>query len=89
MTATTDPRAKMIALTKAQRTEILCEALRDLAARPKRDTAESLAHATIIDVLCERHPEVEAAFQAWAEEEENTETAVQAITRAALDAAKR
>ncbi|MEV8639467.1 hypothetical protein AB0395_48290 [Streptosporangium sp. NPDC051023] len=77
-------KAQMVNLTKAQPTGTLCQALEMLDGRPL-DAAETLARVTIIDVLCERHPEVEDAFQAWAEDEneENTETAVAVIVRAA------
>ncbi|GIH95306.1 hypothetical protein ACFFMN_23380 [Planobispora siamensis] len=79
-------RQQMTDLTKAQRTPLLCQALIALDADGERSAEKSIVRAAIIDVLCERHPEVDAAFEAWAEQETNTETAVQAITGAALAA---
>ena len=76
-TQTASPReaaiAKMKARTAAQSTQTLCEAILILAAMP-RTPEGCLAHAVMTDVLCERHPEAEAAAEAWAEDE-NLDTA--------------
>ena len=69
-TQATSPRdaamAKMKALTAAQSTQTLCEAIVMLADMP-RSPETCLTHAVMTDVLCERHPEAEAAAEAWAE----------------------
>jgi hypothetical protein len=84
--------AEVIAAMKAkaaqQPTRTLCEALTVLDGR-NLDEAERLTRSVLIDVLCERHPQADAAFDAWASEEPAymASTAVEAITRAALAAA--
>lgn len=69
-------------------TKQLCEALSVLD-RGGLDEAERMTRAVLIDVLCARHPEADAAFDAWASDEPACAslTAVQAITGAALAAA--
>ena len=57
--------AKMAARTAQQSTATLCEALVIVAGMP-RTPETSLVRADVIEVLCERHPEVETAAEAWA-----------------------
>ena len=82
--------AKMTARAEQIPTAVLCEALTTLDQRPKLDEAEKLTRAVLIDVLCERHPEADAAFDAWASDETMPPpvTAVEAITEAARKAAQ-
>ena len=77
--------ARMKALTVKQATEPLCMALETLAARKRPSEEERFAHAVIIDVLVERYPEVDAAFEAWAESDA-TDGSVSAIVAAARTA---
>lgn len=60
--------AKMKARAAQQSTQTLCEAILLLAGMP-RTPEGCLTHAVMTDVLCERHPEAEAAAEAWAEDE--------------------
>ena len=82
--------AKMTARAEQIPTQTLCEALTVLEAKPKLDEAERMTRTVLMDVLCERHPEANAAFDAWASEEAAymATTAVEAITGAALAAGK-
>ena len=57
---------KMKAFTGRQSTQVLCESLVMLRSLP--NTPEHrMALAAMLDVLCERHPEADAAAEAWAE----------------------
>jgi hypothetical protein len=85
--ASTDAEARMIARTREFTTQQLCAAL-GMLDRQRLSRDEHLVRTTIIDVLCERHPEADAAFDRWAGQDENTETAIKAITTAALAAAR-
>jgi hypothetical protein len=58
--------AKIKALAARQSTQILCEALVTLAAQPNMPETR-MTRAVMLDVLCERHPEADAAAEAWAE----------------------
>ena len=81
--------AKMYAFARRQSTATLCEGLTALEAKPKLDEPERLTRAVLIDVLTARHPEADAAFDAWAAGPTwMTAPAVEAITTAALEAAK-
>lgn len=77
--------AKMTAFAEQQPTQRLCEALTMLDGR-KLTEPERLTRAVIMDVLCARHPEADAAFDAWAEDLESTGNAVEVVTSAALAA---
>lgn len=57
--------ATMAARTAQQSTQVLCETLLIVAAMP-RTSETNLVRADIIEVLCARHSEVEAAAEAWA-----------------------
>lgn len=63
--------AKIKARAATQSTQVLCEAIVMLASLP-RSPETSLTHAVMSDVLCERHPEAEAAAEAWAESDDDT-----------------
>ena len=81
--------AKMYAFARLQPTATLCEGLTALEAKPTLDEPERLTRAVLIDVLTARHPEADAAFDAWAAGPTwMTAPAVEAITTAALAAAK-
>lgn len=58
---------KMKAAARRRSLRQLGEALELLDAKPKLDDAERLTRAVIIDVICEKSPEADAAFGAWAE----------------------
>lgn len=62
--------AKMKAFTSRQPLRQLGEALEILDAKPTLDDAERLSRAVIMDVICERCPEAEAAFSAWADSDD-------------------
>ncbi|MFF4777445.1 hypothetical protein ACFY05_31780 [Microtetraspora fusca] len=59
-----DPELR--ALADAQPTDALCDTLEELDTNTERTAQENAARAAIIDVLEHRHPEVDAAFTAWA-----------------------
>jgi hypothetical protein len=52
----------------------LAMALQMLEAKPKLDDAERLTRTVIIDVICERCPEADAAFDAWADSDNTNAT---------------
>jgi hypothetical protein len=80
--------AKMTTAAGRHPTPLLCDALLTLEARPKLDEAERLTRAVLMDVLCARHPEADAAFDRWADDlDAPPEGAVLAVTDAALQAA--
>src|SRR5215475_2816364 len=80
--------ARMKDRARQQPTPLLCDALRTLEAQPKLDEAERMTRSVLIDVLCERHPEADAAFDAWAYGDTwQTAPAIDMITTAALAAA--
>jgi hypothetical protein len=67
-------------------TSDLCPALLEIDSKLNRDEAEQLTRAILIDVLCERHPEAEAAFTVWAEDDSAMKTAAQVVVGAAMAA---
>lgn len=73
---------------RAQPVSKLADALALLDAMPKLDNEHRLTRAVIIDVICERSPEAEAAFQAWAESDDNTPRAGSAAIVAAVRGSK-
>ena len=56
---------KMKARAGEQSTQILCEAIVTLGSLP-RTPETNMTRVVMLDVLCERHPEAEAAAEAWA-----------------------
>ena len=82
-------REHMIQTASRHPTLLLCQSLEMLDARPKLDEAERLTRGVLIDVLCERHPEADAAFSAWADSDDSARNAVTVITAAARKAAAR
>ena len=64
----------------AQSTQTLCEAIVALASLP-RTPETNLTRAIMLDVLCERHPEADAAAEAWAESD--TEDDIDAVVAGA------
>lgn len=86
MNSTTDqrtPREKMTALTNATPLRTLCASLLILDAKPNLDEAERLTRAAIIDSICERCPAADAAFDAWADsDDEDPRTATLAMVAA-------
>jgi hypothetical protein len=79
--------AKLTEFTARQSTDVLCQSLEILAAKRNASTEESLAHSVIIDVLVQRYPEVDRAFDAWAESDQD-DGAVPVIVAAARAAAQ-
>ena len=77
--------AKMAARCRQIPLATLAEALEMLDRKPKLDDAERLTRAVFIDVICERCPEAEAAFAAWADGED---VDIKAPIRAIITAAK-
>ena len=63
--------AKMKTRTAQQSTAVLCEAIVMLAGTP-RTPETTLTRVVMLDVLCERHPEAEAAAEAWAESDDES-----------------
>lgn len=70
-TAALSPREKLIARTNSTPLGVLADALLILDAKPKLDEAERLARATIIDSITERCPAADAAFNAWADSDDD------------------
>lgn len=62
--------AQMKALAGRQSLATLAGSLELLAAKPSLDDAERLTHAVLMDVICERCPEAEAAFSAWCDSDD-------------------
>lgn len=73
---------RMKSFATQRNTSTLCDALELLAGKDGLTREESLTHAVLIDVLCDRYPAVDAAFDAWAETEE-TDGAVEIIVATA------
>lgn len=80
-------RDKMIQYVQRQTTPMLCKVLEDLHKQADRREA-AVIQPVVIDKLCGRHPEVDAAFDRWAEQDNPADTAVQAIIKAAMAAAR-
>lgn len=84
MTTVQDGTEKMRVFARRQPLSMLTESLLILDAKPALDEAERLTRAVLIDVICERCPAADAAFNAWAESDDaDPRTAVQVITEAA------
>lgn len=83
-------RTDMVNFAARQGTPALCAAL-EAVQRMRPMTPEArLTHTVLVDVLCERHPEADAAFTAWAESDDSDPRAgVRAVIDAARKAAKR
>lgn len=83
LTATTQtPREKMTAFANAQPLSVLCASLLMLDLKVRLSEAERLVRVTLIDTLCEKSPEADAAFTAWAESDGDTFTAVEVMVAA-------
>jgi hypothetical protein len=75
--------ARMKALAGRQPLRQPAEALEMLDAKAKLDDAERFTRTLLMDVICERCPEAEAAFAAWADSDDNgAGSAVAAIVAA-------
>lgn len=61
---------RMKAAVAARPLRTLADSLAVLDAMPKWDDAHRLTRAVLIDVIVERCPEADAAFQAWAESDD-------------------
>lgn len=73
---------RMKALVAGQPLGTLAGALTALDAKPELDNAERLARGVLIEVICDRCPAADAAFDAWANSETGDRTAVEVITAA-------
>ena len=67
-------RADMANRAADQSTQALCEAIVILAGMP-RSPETNMTRAILLDALCERHPEAEAAAEAWAESDDEADLA--------------
>jgi hypothetical protein len=76
------PREKLTAHANAQPLSVLCTSLLMLDAKAKLDSAERLVRATIIDTICEKSPEADAAFTAWAYGDDDSVSEVEVIVAA-------
>lgn len=85
-TAAMTPREKLIALTNATPLATLATSLLMLEAKGKLDEAERLTRAVIIDSITSRCPAADAAFEAWAYADDDTDE-VEVIVAAVLAAA--
>jgi hypothetical protein len=61
---------KMYAFARRQGLPVLAESL--LKLDKPRDEAERMTRAVICDVICEKSPAADAAFERWAESDEPT-----------------
>lgn len=78
---------KMKAFARRQPLDRLADSLLLLDAKDKLCDAERLTRAVIMDVICEKSPAADAAFDAWAESDDDSPaTAVEVILAAALPA---
>lgn len=76
---------RMTWFARQQSTRMLCEALQVIAGKPKPDEAERMTRAVLLDVLCERHPAADAAFDAWADSDSTDHAeAIRAVVGAAM-----
>jgi hypothetical protein len=74
---------KMRAFARQQSLPRLAASLLLLDAKPSLDDAERLTRAVIMDTICEKSPEADAAFDAWAESDDcSPATAVEVILAA-------
>ena len=74
---------KMRAFDRQQPLPRLAASLVLLEAKPDLDDAERLTRAVIMDTICEKSPEADAAFDAWAESDDcSPATAVEVILAA-------
>ncbi len=74
---------KMRAFARQQPLPRLAASLVLLEAKPALDDAERLTRAVIMDTICEKSPEADAAFDAWAESDDcSPATAVEVILAA-------
>jgi hypothetical protein len=64
---TTNP---MFAQARRQPLSALADALALLEAKPKLDKTERLTRAVLMEVICEKSPAADAAFKAWAEDDD-------------------
>jgi hypothetical protein len=78
--------AKMTAKCHGYPLGLLANSLTQLDAKTQLDDAERLARAVMIDVICERCPAADAAFNAWADSDDmDRHSAVAAIVAAAKE----
>jgi hypothetical protein len=84
MTTREQTVAKMTAFAARQSLAQLCEALTLLDAKADRDDVERVTRSVLIDVICNKCPAANTAFDAWAGSDGSTDgrTAVQVITAA-------
>ena len=72
----------------AQPLTALCDALLALDLRVRLTDAERLTRTALIDALCEKSPEADAAFTAWTESDDDMFTAVEVLVAAVLKGAR-
>lgn len=89
MATTAEARAAMMQRAAQRPTELLCRALEVLDAKPGKDEAERLTRSVLMDVLCERHPEADAAFETWAQSDDSDPAQAAAVITAAARKAAR
>ena len=74
---------KMKTFARKQPVSRLADSLLLLDAKTKLDDAERLTRAVLMDVICEKCPAADAAFDAWAESDDDSgATAVDVIVAA-------
>ena len=80
---------RMAAAAGRHPTGVLCIALEALERKTRRDEAENMTRTVILEVLCERHPEADEAFDEWAARDDTVPPhgAVAVIVAAARKAA--
>jgi hypothetical protein len=81
----TTTEAQLVATTKAQSTAALAIALDELCSDGPLDEAERMVRGVIIETLYDRHPEVNAAYNAWIDDLESEETGESVVIATALD----
>lgn len=87
MSTRTDGIDRMKAAAATRPLPTLAFALAAINAMPELDEAHRLTQAVLIDVICERSPAAEAAFDAWAQSDDaDGRNGVAAIAEAALAA---
>lgn len=77
-------QAQLVAATKSQSTAALAIALDELCSNGPLDEAERLVRGVIIETLYDRHPEINAAYNAWIDDLESEATAESVVIAVAL-----
>jgi hypothetical protein len=82
MTTFEDTQSRMLTLAKSQPLQTLCDALLTLDGKDKLTEAERMTRMTLIDAVCAKSPAADAAFERWADSDDDPRSAVEVIVAA-------